>query len=233
MKKTFLLMAIVLSFVFISCEKEKLVCILDLTMSPTDESRAYPYIWGQDENLDVTFSLVAEISGRSDVTIKTLEVYLKDELISTTHGGTEAVISCPLANIPKGVAVLKTVATCSDKEHSDEYKLTKPFYLWITEVKPVTTASINCQSTITNGKNLNCTFDYTCNVQEAEVYCTELYLDGKSVAMSLTAPFDISYPIQGLSNGNHEVYGVVTWTNKGSHMFSMPCVTDKKQITVE
>ena len=227
MKKLLLITAIVLPFLFISCEKEQRFNI-DLMMSPADDQREYAYIWGQNENLDIKFTLMADISGMSNVRIKTIDVYLRDSLITTSSGGTEVAISCPLKNVPQGIAVLKTITKCVDDGNSREVVLTMPFYLWITDVKPSTSASLNCPSTV-----LNCTFDYTCNIEEATLNCTKLYLDGKEVAISTSAPYDIAYKIGGLSAGAHEVYGVVYWTKKGSHMFSMPCVTAVKNITVK
>ena len=232
MKKLLLITAIVLPFLFISCEKEQRFNI-DLMMSPADDQREYAYIWGQNENLDIKFTLMADISGMSNVRIKTIDVYLRDSLITTSSGGTEVAISCPLKNVPQGIAVLKTITKCVDDGNSREVVLTMPFYLWITDVKPSTSASLNCPSTVSNGSVLNCTFDYSCNIEEATLNCTKLYLDGKEVAISTSAPYDIAYKIGGLSAGAHEVYGVVYWTKKGSHMFSMPCVTAVKNITVK
>lgn len=94
MKKILLITAIVLPFLFISCEKEQRFNI-DLMMSPADDQREYAYIWGQNENLDIKFTLMADISGMSNVRIKTIDVYLRDSLITTSSGGTEVAISCP------------------------------------------------------------------------------------------------------------------------------------------
>lgn len=228
-----IMLATALAFAFTSCKDDEDVYILDVTMSPTDESREYPLVWGQNETLDVNFSLVADVPGWIDPTIKSIEIYLNDELIGSSLAGTGTTISHPLADIPKGFAVLKTITEITTKGRSQDIKLTKPFYLWITDVKPATTASINCQSEISNGEDLNCTFDYSCNVDEAELYSTELYLDGKAVASSTSSPFDISYKIEGLSNGAHEVQGVVSWTKKDSHMFVMRRATDKQTLTVK
>lgn len=232
MKKILLMTAIVLPFLFISCEKVEQRFNLDLVMSPADDQREYAYIWGQNENLDIKFTLMADISGMPDVRIKTIDVYLRDSLITTSSGGNEVAISFPLKNVPQGIAVLKTITKGVDDGNSREVMLTKPFYLWITDVKPSTSASLNCPSTVSNGSVLNCTFDYTCNIEEATLNCTKLYLDGKEVAISTSAPYDIAYKIEGLSAGVHEVYGVVYWTKKGTNLFSMPCLTAVKSITV-
>lgn len=232
MKKILLIAAIALPFLFLSCEKEEHRFSVDLVMSPADDQRQYANVWGQDENLDIKLSLVADISGSSDVSIKTIDVYLGDSLIMTSGGGNEVAVSCPLKNIPQGVAVLKTTTKCVGNGISGEVILTKPFYLWITDVKPSTSASINCPSTVANGSVLNCTFDYSCNIDEATLYCTKLYLDGKEVALSTSAPYDIAYQVEGLSTGVHEVHGVVYWTKKGTHLFAMPCTTQTKYITV-
>ena len=141
MKKILLITAIVLPFLFISCEKEQRFNI-DLMMSPADDQREYAYIWGQNENLDIKFTLMADISGMSNVRIKTIDVYLRDSLITTSSGGTEVAISCPLKNVPQGIAVLKTITKCVDDGNSREVVLTMPFYLWITDVKPSTSASL-------------------------------------------------------------------------------------------
>lgn len=215
------------------CSKDdepKSLINLKYNYNVTDNTRDYKLFWGQNETLEMDVE-IAPVNPTSGLSVKSFDVYLNDKMIASTNKSLKCHISHPLSGVSKGQAELKFVSVTNASGFQETKNTSEPIYLWITDTKPTSTATMNCPSSISNGSVFKAVCTGTCSMKEAKFWGVDLYWDGEKVK-SVTGSNEISYEVKGQSAGVHAVQCVINWKIDGSSVYPSR-VTEKHDVTVK